>query len=64
MKEYRIIRTEPYYAIVNVKVEDFAWHGYTEYAPANADIEMLRAAYPSMKFDIVPYITLDVKGER
>ena len=59
MKEYRIIRTRPAFAIVNVKLEAAIYAGYTEYKTASEDLEALRIKHPEMAFQIVPYITLD-----
>ena len=43
MKEYRIIRIEPSYAIVNVKLETATYTGYTQYKTASVDLEALRS---------------------
>jgi hypothetical protein len=61
MKEYRIVRTKPSVAIVNVRTKVATWTGYTMIGAANEDLNALRARYPEMTFEIVPYITLDVE---
>lgn len=60
MKEYRIIRTRPSTAIVNVGIDDNTWVGYTHFDAARRDMMKLKATYPEMDFEIVEYVLLHI----
>jgi len=60
MKEYRIIRTKPTLAIVNIKVNTMTWVGYTEFGISSKDLDALRATYPEMEFEVASYVELDL----
>lgn len=60
-KEYRIIRTDPEPAVVNVKhkEKDYPYVGYTSMKAAVRDRDRLEATYPGMWFLIAEYVELE-----